>query len=389
MKIAFALAPLMFLSACQSAGPISLPDFNKAPESAEAALELYYNTLPNSFYPKAPAGRSLPGKDTPISRVLVASCLDEEKEESAVVRRMASERADLVMLIGDNVYGDRDGPKPITPDADLTELRESFSDLSKRMDFRSLRAAHPMMVAWDDHDYGLNDGGREFDYRRLAERIHEKYWGLDTKDVGSWPGTYYARTFGPEGQRTQIIMLDTRFFRSSLMDTDDYNKPGKERYIPSTDPQQDMLGNDQWTWLHNQLTKPADLRLIVSSIQVLPTDGHGWEAWSRLPLEQKRLYKVVRDTEAKGVVFVSGDRHSAFLYEDKTALTYPVAELTTSSINVAFADSTSEKDRAQIGQGFTRENFGSISIDWSAGEVDLSIHDMNGNAVRTSKARFR
>jgi alkaline phosphatase D len=246
-----------------------------------------------------------------------------------------------------------------------------------------------MMVAWDDHDYGANDAGREFPFRRLAERVHERFWGLENEDVGAYPGTYYARTCGPEGQRTQIIMLDTRFFRSALTPTDEWGKKGKERYIPSADPEQDMLGNDQWTWLENRLQDPADLRLIVSSIQVLPTDGHGFEAWAAMPMEQQRLYRLVRETEAKGVVFVSGDRHTGFLYKDDTALPYPAHEITASSLNVAFAETTTEMDRAQVGEGYPPENFGAIGIDWTAGTVSLEIKSNTGETVRQVTAAFR
>ena len=39
-----------------------------------------------------------------------------------------------------------------------------------------------------------------------------------------------------------------------------------------------MLGAAQWAWLRAQLLQPAELRLIVSSVQVL-AEGHGWEGW--------------------------------------------------------------------------------------------------------------
>jgi alkaline phosphatase D len=127
----------------------------------------------------------------------------------------------------------------------------------------------------------------------------------------------------------------------------------------------------------------------VSSIQVLPTDAHGWEAWSRLPAEQQRLYDLIRDTNAEGVVFVSGDRHTAFLYRSETALPYPVHELTASSFNVSFAETTDERDSAQIGDGFPPENYGAIGIDWEAGSVDLEIKNAAGETVRQTKAQFR
>ena len=389
MKRLISLAILSALAACKS--PSSLPLIGDvfAPNSAEEALEPYYRSLPDEFYPRAPKGLPLPSKDMALTRILVASCLDEEKADSASMRSAGAETADLFLMIGDNVYGDKNGPAYMNNQPDLDELRESFRDLAARDDFKAVRAKFPMMVAWDDHDMGANDAGREFPFRRLAERIHERFWGLENQDVGAYPGTYYARTFGPEGQRTQVIMLDTRFFRSALTPTDEWNKKGKERYIPSSDPSQDMLGNDQWTWLENRLQDPADLRLIVSSIQVLPTDGHGFEAWRTLPLEQQRLYRLIRESEAKGVVFVSGDRHTSFLYEDKEALTYPVSEITASSLNVAFAETTAEMDKAQVGEGYPPENYGAIGIDWAAGTVRLEIKSNTGATVRETTTAFR
>jgi alkaline phosphatase D len=388
MKRAALLASLIGLAACQAPGPISIPGITRAPQSAEEALEAYYRALPDDYYPEAPPGLPLPSSDQAISRILVGSCLDEEKGDNETLRSVAATPADLFLMIGDNVYGDSDGDAYRTGDADLTELRESFSDLAARPDFQAVRKAHPMMVAWDDHDYGLNDGGKHFAFRRLSERIHERFWGLANKDVGAWPGTYYARSFGPEGKRTQIIMLDTRFFRSDLTDTDDASVKGKERYMPSSDPNQDMLGNDQWTWLENELQKPADLRLIVSSIQVM-SDAHGWEAWSRLPAERQRLYRLIRETGAQGVVFVSGDRHTGFLYKADDLLPYPVYELTASSFNKSYRDTTDEMDARQIGAVYPKENFGSLDINWDEGTVTLAIHASDGSTVEEATDKFR
>lgn len=389
MKRAIALAAIAILAGCRTAAELPLIRDAIAPRSAEEALEAYYRTLPEDFYPRAPAGPALPGADAVLTRILVASCFDEEKEDSTAMRTLAGEQADLFLMIGDNVYGDKDGLAYRQNEAELDELRASFRDLAAREDFRAVRKKFPMMVAWDDHDYGANDAGKEFPFRRLAERIHERFWRLDDQDVGAWPGTYYARRFGPEGQRVQVIVLDTRFFRSRLTPTDEWGKPGKERYIPSTEMEQNLLGTDQWTWLENRLQDPADLRLIVSSIQVLPTDGHGFEAWSRLPAEQQRLYRLIRETEANGVVFVSGDRHTGFLYRDEAALDYPAVEITASSLNVSFATTTAEKDRAQIGDGYPPENYGSIGIDWQAGKVSLAVHSNSGEVVLETAAAFR
>ncbi len=315
--------------------------------------------------------------------------MNEETSAAPALEEIAKEKADLLLMMGDNVYGDMDGKQSLSNQADLDELRESFRDLAARADFKEVRAAHPMMVAWDDHDFGANDGGKDFPFRRLSERIHERFWGLEKQDVGAWPGTYYARTFGPEGKRTQVIMLDTRYFRTPLARTDEYGAKGKERYVPSSDLHQDMLGTDQWTWLENQLQQPADLRLIVSSVQVVANDGHGYEAWSRLPLEQSRLYGLIGETGANGVVFLSGDRHAAFLYRKDGVLDYPAYELTASSLNASFSSTTSEIDTAQIGAGYSQENFGAIDIDWEAGTAALSIKANDGATVGETTVKFK
>ncbi|MEM6412449.1 MAG: alkaline phosphatase D family protein [Pseudomonadota bacterium] len=377
----FAVALLLSTTACGTIredvpkGPLArvlFPD----PETADEALESYYQTIPNDALPIAPEGVPLPVSDAVLTKILLGSCNDEEQASPALAR-LAQEDADLFIMMGDNVYGDRNGSTYVTNDAELTELRDAFAELGSRAEFQSVRAKHPMMVAWDDHDYGANDAGRSFAFRRFAERIHERFWGLDDQDVGNWDGTYYARSFGPEGQRVQIIMLDTRFFRSNLKGTDEYGAPGKERYIPATDPHQDMLGDDQWTWLSNELRKPADLRLIISSIQILPTT-HGWESWDKLPLERQRLFDLIDRIGADNIVFASGDRHAAFLYEDAEAMSYPAYEITTSSLNVPIREENEEIDARQIGSGFGPANYGEITMDWNAGEVSLSVRDESG-----------
>lgn len=385
---------VLALAACSTIAPI-VPDGpvaraffpDREPMTPDRALERYYSTISDAELPVAPTGPALPADDTVLTRILLASCNDEEQISPALAR-LAREEADLLLMLGDNVYGDRDGPAYQNNDPDLMELRRSFADLAASEEFQAARAAHPMMVAWDDHDYGANDAGRDFPFRRFAERIHERFWGLDTeKDVGNWDGTYYARSFGPQGQRVQIIMLDTRFFRSGLTPTDEWGAPGKERYIPSTADAQDMLGASQWTWLENQLSAPADIRLIVSSIQVLPTT-HGFEAWATLPDERQRLFDLVQRSGANGVVFLSGDRHTSFLYRDETVLDHAALELTSSSLNVSFATESDERDARQIGSGFAPENFGDVTIDWTGRRVSLNLLNQSGARVRQTSASF-
>lgn len=382
MKRIITAAALVSLAACETTSAPTLPA-----ETAEAALATYYAGIPDNALPAASPSKALPAEDAVLTRILVGSCNNEEAASPALAQ-IAREKADLFLMVGDNVYGDMDERRYENNDPDLGEVRESFADLGQQADFVAAREAHPMMVAWDDHDYGANDAGEDFPFRILAERIHEQFWDLGDTEAASHAGTYYAKSFGPEGQRTQVIMLDTRFFRSALQATDDWGAKGKERYVPSRASDQAMLGEAQWTWLKAELEKPADLRLLVSSIQIIP-DAHGWEAWDKLPAERERLYNLINETGATGVIAISGDRHTAFLYRKEGVISQPLYELTASSLNLSFSDESSEMDAAQLGSGYAKTNFGSIGVDWEKGEALLAIHAEDGATVRSVTAKFR
>jgi len=341
-------------------------------------------------WPRAPLAKPMPPSEQRISRLVVASCLDEEKRRrSRILDAIARRPADLLLMLGDNVYGDRDSGKRIKPDAALTELRRSFADLARRPDFADVLKRHPVMAAWDDHDYGKNDAGREFAFKEQAERLHEHFWGLDQTEAATHPGTYYAQVFGPAGSRLQVIMLDTRSFRSALSRTDQRGARGKERYVPSEQADQDMLGTAQWQWLTKQLSQAADLRVIASSIQVLPTDGHGYESWSRLPNERNRLLALVTEKSAGRTVFVSGDRHRAFLYRQTNANGRALVEMTSSSINVGSGRGKNEMDRAQLGPAFVGNNFGELVINWERRNVELIIRNTDDKPVNQVKHSFK
>ena len=82
-------------------------------------------------------------------------------------------------------------------------------------------------------------------------------------------GLHIDYKWGVAPTRTQVILLDTRWFRSAFQPTPNYGASGMERYVPDPDLSKTMLGMEQWSWLEEKLLEPADLRLIVSSIQVI------------------------------------------------------------------------------------------------------------------------
>ncbi len=286
---------------------------------------------------------------------------------------------DLFLFLGDNVYGDDEDPS-------LSVLQGAYDTLAAMPGYQRLRQSTPVMATWDDHDFGRNDGGRDYPHREKAEQIFEAFWGFDRKsEAANRPGIYHARMVGPPGQRVQIIMLDTRYFRSPLK-RKERNAGGLGRYQPNLDPGADMLGDTQWAWLEERLREPADLRLIASSIQVI-AEGHGWERWGNLPSERDRLYSLINETGAEGVILLSGDRHRAAFYRLDQQLSYPLYEVTSSSLNAGFAGVEPGPNR--LGDEMMgEENFGLLVIDWSNREVRASLNKMTGEEDRHVEIDF-
>ncbi len=323
-----------------------------------------------------PAAAALPRPSTRLNRIAFGSCLHQARPQPIIDDLMAAS-PQLTLMLGDNVYGD-------FKSSDAAELRAAYEQQAKHPQFGKARRLLPMLATWDDHDYGLNDGGREFAHRVAAARLFHAFWNKPPERPLD-QGIHYSRIFGPAGQRVQIIMLDTRSFRSPL-ERKSEAFPHWGKYEPSDDPQQTILGDDQWRWLQAELRKPAEIRLIASSIQVL-AEGHGWERWGNLPKERERLLSLT-DTASGGVIFLSGDRHAGAVYVTRRG-GRQLVEATSSSLNLKPRGPNRDTALAPLESAtIIDENFGMIAIDWSVRQVELSLNGLGGKRLLTRSLAF-
>ena len=310
-------------------------------------------------------------KPSHVYSIGFGSCLTQEKP-MPIFNAIKSENYDLFLMLGDNVYGDTDSN-------DLIELRDAYE--KQRENFDRLNLNFPFEAIWDDHDYGKNDGGKEYIYKEEAEQIFLDFWNIPQDDIRrNRPGLYFEKTQEIDGISIQMIFLDTRFFRDALLPTDEKGAPGKERYVPHTDTSLTMLGEDQWTWLQEQLDKEVDHKIIVTSIQFLAM-GHGWEAWKTLPHERQRLIDLV-DQSSSEVLFISGDRHRGGLYQFSTQSGKVISEMTSSSLNLAFANDE-EDGPLRSGPTFVQENYGEILLDKSTNTLTVNLKDNQGKIIQS------
>ena len=327
----------------------------------------------------APAGFD---PERSLTRIAFGSCAEQHKPQP-IWDAVQAARPELFVFLGDNVYGDT---------RVRSELEAAYAELATQPGFQRLRASTPVMATWDDHDYGENDAGSDYPMKRESREVFLEFWNEPADSPRrEREGVYTSATFGPPGQRVQVILLDLRFHRTPIArntafpDDRVYERwarrearagrvvPGPYARDPS--PEATMLGEAQWAWLEAELREPADLRLVGSSLQVL-ADFPGWEAWVNFPRDQARLFELIRDTRAEGVVFLSGDTHYGELTRLDANVPYTLTDLTSSGLTEEWH--VPVPNVLRVGEAHHRANFGLVEIDWSTREVRLSLRGVDG-----------
>ena len=232
---------------------------------------------------------------------------------------------------------------------------------------------------WDDHDYGSDDGGGSYIYKKESQKIFLDFWKVPANDQRrKQEGIYFNEMIEIEGLSIHLIMLDTRYFRSDLIDL----KGPYPSFKKNNSNEATILGFDQWQWLEDTITMKADAIMLVSSIQILAT-SHGYEKWELFPKERERLMAIIDRLETP-LLIVSGDRHKGALYKQND-----IYEITSSSLNkpiepLKLAIQPKETDPLMIGDTFDKENYGTITINSDKRTITVSLKDIKGKIINRS-----
>ena len=288
-----------------------------------------------------------------LEHIVFGSCLDTH--EHPMLNRTLALPRDLFLFMGDNVYADKGG---------IPMMQEKYALLKNSRFFRGLKNK-PILATWDDHDFGQNDGGTEYPQKKEAQ---VEFWNWLDEPADSprrkQEGVYHAQSFGPAGKRVQVILLDTRYFRSALKKVPKDKAMLGGTSVPTDDESTTILGAAQWDWLAKVLQEPAELRIVVSSVQFAP-EAHGGECWANFPHEQKRLLSLLKGHPA---VVLSGDRHWCEFSKNG------VFDFTSSSMTQKHPRGTPTPNKHRIvPKTYHLPNVGLLSIDWAVQSITAKI----------------
>jgi len=301
-------------------------------------------------------------------KIAFGSCGHQDKSLS-ILENAALKKPDYFIFLGDNIYLDT---------RDTSIMRKEYAKLKANSSFQKIKSATKILATWDDHDFGEDDAGKYYPLKKESKEIFLDFFE-EPKNSERYKhdGIYISYLIRKKCKRIQIILLDTRTFRSNLARfSKEMSKDSifnyDMLYIPQTNLDSTILGYEQWVWLENELQKKADVRIICSSTQ-FGISYNGYESWANFPKEQEKMLALLQKTKANGVFFISGDVHYAELSKMENQLTYPIYDLTASGLTQSWHFATPNKNR--IAGPVMENHFGLLDFNLTRKKVSLKIID--------------
>lgn len=308
------------------------------------------------------------------ARFGVGSCFSHYKND-LILKTMHKESFDRVLFLGDIPYSNykKYGQS-------FKSLNSAYDEISNEPSFKNILDSTPVDAIWDDHDYGIHDGGKRNEFKKEAQSAYLDLYRVPKNDKRrSREGVYFSRKMNLGNKSAKFIYLDTRYFRDDLLP----GVGGLKRYRPDFQHKdKTMLGSDQWAWLEKELSEEVDFLVLSSSIQVMATN-HSFEKWHNLPYERERLLNLVNQSKAKKKLILSGDRHFSAIYKWASCDTcQPIWEATVSGLNKTLSSNIKlHMDPLQIFKGIRVGNYLSLGLNKKKNQVVLDFKDTQGKSI--------
>ncbi len=318
---------------------------------------------------------TIPNKKTDFSIAFGSG--NNQNKKNPFWEQLTAQKPDVWIWGGDNIYCDTE---------DMSVLIKNYEILQNDTAYQNFAKTTTILEAWDDHDYGMSDGGAYYSKKKESQEIFLDFFNVPANEVRrTREGTYYSQIVDVDKHKVKIIMLDTRYFRSDL----DPDPSEKKRYLPTQDTTKTMLGEMQWQWLTNELNhSKADFNIIYSSIQVL-SSLHGFETWGNMPHEQKKLEKIILNSKAKNVILLSGDRHISEISQKKIGVNQiPLTDFTSSGLTHSYEAFSGEENPYRVEKLINVKSYGLLNFDFEHDTVEMQMWGENNKLLQTYRLAF-
>jgi len=303
-----------------------------------------------------------------LEKIVFGSCSNQMLDQK-YWDVIAAKHPDLWIWMGDIIYNDTE---------DMDEHEKEYMKFKHNPYYQNFIGQVPVIGIWDDHDYGVNDGGTTYPKKRESKKLLMEFLDIpsDAK-VRKHEGAYNSYEFGKGHRKVKIYLLDNRYFKDPL-ELDNESPSRYKKNLTGT-----VLGDEQWKWLENEIkSSHASINIFVSGIQLIP-DDQLYEKWGDFPNERLRFLKLLEKYKPKNPLILSGDRHlaeiSEYTYLDFSA---NVTEITSSGLTHSFVGAN-ERNAYRLGELYDGKNFGMLKITWGGSKVLMKvfIYDITGKLI--------
>ena len=277
--------------------------------------------------------------------------------DSSIFETMANTSAAFHVWMGDNWY---------TREVDFESAWGLNYRASHDRSFKVLQkfmAAMPQYAIWDDHDYGPNDEGKSYIFKKESRTVFKNYslnptYGEDEK--GIYTKVNYADV--------DLFLTDDRFFRSEDNFPDSVNGQASS--------EKTFFGKTQMEWLKNSLAfSDAKFKIIVVGSQVLNPLSK-YERLNNYTSEYNELMNFIKSQKINGVIFFTGDRHHSEVVKLEQPNFYPLYDITISPYTAGISKPSGEEKNNPYrvaGTLVEAQNFGKITVSGDKNNRQLHV----------------
>ncbi|MFN3343011.1 MAG: alkaline phosphatase D family protein [Flavobacteriales bacterium] len=243
---------------------------------------------------------------------------------------------DAVLALGDYIYEYETGgysPNgtagrewlPANEIVSLSDYRARYSSYHLDTDLMRCHQQYPFILIWDDHE-SANDS-----YKNGAEnhQSNEGLWSLrkaaaqqaffewlPIRESGIPTDPYRIFREIRYGNLLELIMLDTRLHGRDVQ--------AGTSGSTVTDPNRQMLGTDQFSWLSNRLSSStSQWKILGQQVMMAPLRVFGvavnGDQWDGYPAERDRVINHIMQNNISDVVVLTGDIHSSWANDVPTS----------------------------------------------------------------------
>ncbi|MEY2401441.1 MAG: alkaline phosphatase [Ilumatobacteraceae bacterium] len=274
-----------------------------------------------------------PGAEITEAKFAVANCQNYANGQYAAHRDLAEHNPDFVVWLGDYIYEEAGapgadpaervhlGPEPTT----LEEYRNRYARYKTDAHLQAAHLVCPWFVMWDDHEVENNYAGLTpqaaadqptFAARRFA--AYQAWWEhqpVRLDPPASADQEYRVYRDMHWGGLIDLALLDGRQYRTDQA-CGDVTLSVEPPCPEVLDPLRTMLGDDQETWLYQQLSAGTATWNVVGN-QVVFADATlngavlNYDQWDGYPLQRTHILTYLHDASIPNVVVLTGDIHLA------------------------------------------------------------------------------